>query len=420
MKITMVTWGSTGDIVPFIALSLGLQRVGHTVQIATNYYHQEIVKSHGLKCVPIDLNVEDIEYPESLISHTFRTIIYQRKLLQRYKESVLPECWRICQDTDAIIFNSDAHPIYEIVEKLGIPSYAAFAQPLQQTRAFPHLYMPCRFDLGGIYNRLSYPLFDQLSWQFFRQPLNEWRQKNLNLPALPVWSGIVRRMNQQQIPRFYIYSPSVLPKPSDWPDWHHVTGYWFLDRPTDWQPPTDLVDFLAAGAPPIYISNNMNWDVLNKEIVLKVLALTGQRIIVQSLDDEVELPDEVFNIKQWIAYDWLFPQVATIVHHGGSGTTMNSLRDGVPTIIIPHITDQFFWGNRIAKLGLGPTPILRRELSAERLATGILAAISDKKMQQRVAAMGKRIQAENGVMRAVEAFHHHLLFNQHQQNVYIA
>ncbi|MBN3884985.1 MAG: glycosyltransferase family 1 protein [Nostoc sp. JL34] len=411
MKITIVTWGSSGDIVPYIALSLGLQHAGHTVQLATYSQHQEIVNSYGIKCVPIDLNVKEIEYPELFIHSTLRTIIYQSRLLQLYKEKVLPECWRICQDTEAIIFGSDAHPIYEIVEKLGIPSYCAFAQPLHQTYAFPHPYMPCRFDLGGIYNWLSYPFFDQLSWQFFRKSLNEWRGKSLNLSSLSHWVGIVRRMHQQQIPCLYSYSPSVLPKPSDWPDWIHVTGYWFLDRPADWQAPTNLVNFLSAGTPPVYITNNKNLDLLTKEAVIEVLALTGQRIIVQSLDDDAELPDEVFNIKQWIPHEWLLPQVAAIVHHGGCGTTMSSLRAGVPTIIIPSITDQFFWGNRVAKLGLGPISILRKQFSAKRLAAAILAAISDKKMQDCAAAMGKLIQAEKGVMLAVEAFHHHLPSN---------
>ncbi|GAB1539905.1 glycosyltransferase [Scytonema sp. NUACC21] len=407
MKITIVTWGSAGDIVPYIALSLGLQRAGHTVQLATNNLHQEIVSSYGINYVSINPSNEEAEYPPPM-HHTFRSILYQSKLLRVYEESVLPECWRVCQDAEAIIFGEGAHPIYEIVEKLGVPSYAAFAQPHHQTNAFPVPYMPCRFHMGGTYNWLSYSLFDQLCWQLFQQPLNRWRQKSLNLSPLPPWSGIMRRMHQQQTPCLYSYSPSVLPKPSDWSDWLYVTGYWFLDRPTDWQPPASLVNFLADGAPPIYISNNMNRRFLNKEIVLKVLALTGHRIIVQSLDNDTELPEEIFNITEWIPHEWLFPQVAVIVHHGGCGTTMSSLHAGVPTIIIPSISDQFFWGSRVAKLGLGPTPILQKQLSAKRLASAILAAITDKEMQERAAVMGKRIQAENGVTRAVEAFHHHL------------
>jgi sterol 3beta-glucosyltransferase len=408
MKILVVTWGTFGDIVPYIALSLGLQRVGHVVQFATFGGYKEIVSSYGVNCVPIDCDAKKPKEPGP-IHHTFGCIIYHSRQLRLFKESVLSECWRICKGADAIIFGESAHPIYEIVKKLGIPGYAAFAQPHHQTQAFPFPYMPCRFDLGGIYNWLSYTLFDQLSWLFFRQPINEWRQKTLNLSAPLPWSGVVHRMRQQKLPCLYSYSPSVLPKPSDWPDYLHVTGYWFLDRPVDWQPPTDLVEFLAAGLQPIYISNTANRDKLGRKMVLEVLARTKQRIIVQSLgDDDAELPSEVFNIKKWIPYEWLFPQVAAVVHHGGCGTTMNSLRAGVPMIIIPSITDQFFWGSRVAKLGLGPPPILRKQLSAERLSAAIQATTSDKTMQNRAAAMSKQIQTEDGVMRAIEAFHHHL------------
>lgn len=419
MKIKIISWGSLGDVAPYIALSLGLQNAGHIVELATFSDYKEIVESYGINCIPIDGNLEKIKYPRSM-HHTIRTIVLQRRLLKLFQDTVLPEIARICQDAEAIIFGEGAHPILEVIEKLGIPSYAAFAQPHHPTHAFPVPYMPCRFNLGKLYNWLSYFLFDQLSWQFFRQPLNIWRQKNLHLSTLSPWAGIVRRMQQKQIPCLYSYSPSVLPKPADWADWLHVTGYWFLDRQSHWQPPANLVDFLADGTPPIYISNNMNRDILNQETVLEVLALTKQRIIVQSLNDDVALPDEVFNIKQSIPHEWLFPQVSAIVHHGGCGTTMNSLRAGIPTIIIPSITDQFFWGNRIAKLGLGPTPILRREFSAKKLAVAIQVAITDQKMQQRAADMGKKIQAENGVKLAVEAFHYHLPSQQNKQSVYVA
>jgi UDP:flavonoid glycosyltransferase YjiC (YdhE family) len=110
-----------------------------------------------------------------------------------------------------------------------------------------------------------------------------------------------------------------------------------------------------------------------------------------------------------VPFDWLFPRVAAAVHHGGCGSTAAALRAGIPMIVIPFCGDQFFWGQRVAELGVGPTPIPRRRLTAARLAAAIQALTGDAGMRARAAALGERIRAEDGVTRAVEAFHRYLL-----------
>jgi UDP:flavonoid glycosyltransferase YjiC (YdhE family) len=119
------------------------------------------------------------------------------------------------------------------------------------------------------------------------------------------------------------------------------------------------------------------------------------------------LLDKVLQI-EWVPHDWLFPQMAAVVHHGGAGTTATGLLAGVPSIIIPFAWDQPFWGRRVAEIGVGPSPIPRQRLSAERLAAAIHTATSDKVMQARAAAVGRQIRAEDGVAQAVAAFHSHL------------
>ncbi|TBR56730.1 hypothetical protein B4U84_28320 [Westiellopsis prolifica IICB1] len=100
-----------------------------------------------------------------------------------------------------------------------------------------------------------------------------------------------------------------------------------------------------------------------------------------------------------------------VVHHGGGGTTINSIRAGVPVISIPYGHDHFFWSHRVADLGLGLRPIRQKQLSDGVLADAIQAVINDKAMQARVAAMGKKIQAENGVIRAIEILDRYLSSN---------
>jgi sterol 3beta-glucosyltransferase len=146
------------------------------------------------------------------------------------------------------------------------------------------------------------------------------------------------------------------------------------------------------------------------EMVLKALARSRQRGILLTgwggLSN-IDLPGDVFKIDA-VPHDWLFPQVAAVVHHGGSGTTGAGLRAGIPTVIIPFFGDQPFWGHRVYELGVGPRPIPRKQMSVERLAEAISTAASDANMRMRAAALGERIRAEDGLARAVAILERYL------------
>jgi UDP:flavonoid glycosyltransferase YjiC (YdhE family) len=103
-------------------------------------------------------------------------------------------------------------------------------------------------------------------------------------------------------------------------------------------------------------------------------------------------------------HEWLFARSSAVVHYAPAGTTAATLRAGIPSVAVPHMTDQFLWARRLHELGVAPAPIPRRELMPERLAEAIRAATGDDRMRSRAAALGERIRAEDGVARAVEAF----------------
>jgi sterol 3beta-glucosyltransferase len=113
------------------------------------------------------------------------------------------------------------------------------------------------------------------------------------------------------------------------------------------------------------------------------------------------LPDSMFMIDS-TPHDWLFPRAAAAVHHGGAGTTAASLRTGIPSIVIPFLIDQPFWGKRVHDLGVGPAPIPRSKLTVNKLAQAIQEAVTNTTMRQRAAELGAKIQAEDGIANAVE------------------
>jgi sterol 3beta-glucosyltransferase len=198
----------------------------------------------------------------------------------------------------------------------------------------------------------------------------------------------------------------VVPVPSDWDTNSIVTGYWFLDAPSAWQPTPELTAFMEHGPAPIYVgfgSMAFNDAARQTAIVLEALRLIDQRAVIATGWGglkSVDVPPAVFVIDA-VPHDWLFPQVSAVVHHGGAGTTGAGLRAGKPTAICPFVGDQSFWGWRVAALGAGPQPISQWRLTAARLAEAIRSAVNDEHIRQRAASLGTTIRSEDGVGRAL-------------------
>jgi UDP:flavonoid glycosyltransferase YjiC (YdhE family) len=167
------------------------------------------------------------------------------------------------------------------------------------------------------------------------------------------------------------------------------------------------VNFIEGGQPPVFIgfgSMPVKNPAKTTQTILAALKETNQRAILHtgwSGLGETELPDHVFKI-DYTPYSWLFPRMAMVIHHGGSGTTAFGLRAGVPSCAVPLLGfDQIYWGKRIAALGAGPPPIPFRNLTVKNLSHVIRQATSDPVFRQKAAALGEKIWAEKGIENAV-------------------
>src|SRR5262249_14109830 len=207
-------------------------------------------------------------------------------------------------------------------------------------------------------------------------------------------------------PVAYGFSPILVPKPREWGGSTCVSGYWFANPPADWQPPGDLLAFLQAGPPPVYIGFGTMQDSgpAMTAIVREAMQLAGERGILLATPDELESlggDDNVYRTAS-IPFRWLFPRVAAVVHHGGLGTSHCAARAGVPQIAVPFMGDQYFWGNRLWQLGMAHRPLPRRSVTAAALASAIQTALNDVSMRQRAADGARRPAAEDGVASASE------------------
>jgi UDP:flavonoid glycosyltransferase YjiC (YdhE family) len=312
----------------------------------------------------------------------------------------------VLQETDLILNQLPGGLYgYDLAEKLGIPMAMVAVMPMTRTHHFPMLAFPTRLGRFASYNKATYRIVEQLMWQWFRPAINRWRKQTLGLPKQSFW-GYFEKIGTAQIPILNGFSSHVVPRPPDWGEHVHVTGYWFPEE-EQWQPPADLRDFIEAGEPPVFFGfGSMSVRDPEKATAIIVAALkeSGLRGILQAgwggIGNE-SLPDNVFKA-DYVPYGWLFPKMAAVVHHGGSGTVALGLRAGVPSLILPFLFDQFYWGERVFELGVGAKPIPFRKLSVAGLAAELRSMTSDGLMRERAVALGAKIRAEDGVGQVVE------------------
>ena len=405
-----------GDTQPFVALAARLKSQGHSVRLAARPDFASLAASYGVDFAPLGNPYKSVMNDQEVAAAVGSGSLFKvlkrgadRKRRQTFFESLDVDTMRAVEGAEAIIYKSSWIPFYSYAEKLGVPCAAAMLMPLTRTRAFPSFLLGSGKDRGGVINSVLWRMTEQFVWQVARSYDTRVRRDLLGLPPLPFF-GPAKRQEKQRIPLLYAYSPVVLPRPSDWPARVHVTGYWTADPPAGWTPPPELVAFLEGGPPPVYVgfgSMTAGDAGGTLKMVLKALELSNQRGILLSgwagLGEDRELPEYAM-VVQSVPHSWLFPRVATVVHHGGAGTTGAGLRAGVPSLLTPFVADQPSWGRRVEELGVGPHPIPFRELTAERLAGAIRQATSDQGMRQRAARIGEKIRAEDGTGAAIEVF----------------
>ncbi len=398
MHITILALGSRGDVQPYAALGYGLKSAGHQVRFITFESFAPLVAENELDFHPIHGNAQ------ALVANAGADMLRLMRSFGSLAEGYARDLSAPHLGETDLIINQLPAGLYgfDLAEKYGVPMALAAVIPLARTRLFPLMGFP-KLPLPG-YNKATYFVGEQMAWQMFRPVINRWRTQILDLPPLPI-SGYFGGLGTRKIPILNGFSRHVVQCPSDWSEHIHMMGYWFPED-KHWEPPGDLSAFIEAGSPPVFIgfgSMPVKDPQRATNIILEALKQSGQRGILHTGWGNLgskSLSDYVFKI-DYVPYSWLFPRMAMIIHHGGSGTTAFGFRSGVPSCAIPFVFDQFYWGERIAELGVGPKPIAYKKLTVEKLRQAIRLGVGDPQVRQRAVELGHKIQAENEIENAL-------------------
>lgn len=403
------TIGTEGDLRPYLALGRELADAGHHVTLATSREFEPVVTSQKLTFAPLTADYLEMmrRNPSVMDQPNQRAML--RVLVaetQRMARSWAAEAMAAARDADLIIGSGNVSLLgASIAERLRLPYIRSQLQPTDPSRDLPPiLFRPPARKLPGRANLLLHKMVRVLVWRLLRRAINGVRN-DLGLAAYP-WRGPEFLANGVGDHVLYGFSQHVVPRQPEWPDHFALPGYFVLDQADTYTPDPALERFLSSGPTPIYVGfGSMVTDRPEDlaALVLDALRRSGRRAVIGSgwagLASALRPTDDVLVVRN-VPHDWLLPRVSLAIHHCGAGTSAAAMRAGIPTVPVPFVGDQFFWGWQMCRSGAATRPLDRRRLTAGVLADAIDEA-GETSLVESAARLGRKLRAENGTMAAV-------------------
>jgi sterol 3beta-glucosyltransferase len=418
MKIGLAAVGTRGDVEPYVALTHALTEAGHEVTIAAPSDAVGLAAGTDAQFVPMDLNLHAVFDSQQgrrwLAAGDIDAFLAGiARMLSAARSTIGESVLAAADHCDVLVTSCLAEDYgYAAAQARKIPIVPAHLFPLLPTSEYPHPLTPPDTPQDGQdtarHNLETFRMAEEIYWRGARDDINDFR-RSLGLDQAPC--PLLSRMPELGLPVLNAFSGEVVRRPANWGPQHVITGFWRLPgevrrRLGESDVPEDLLGWLAAGPPPIFIGFG-SMPVLEPEKVVGVVAeaarLTGLRILIGAGWSDLSglaasLPDNV-RLTGAVDHDWLFPRCRAVIHHGGVGTTAAGLIAGRATWIFAVFGDQPFWGHRVARLGVGGYHrFIDFDLSH---LTSALRELVREDVQQRASALGERLRIEDGLTDAV-------------------
>jgi sterol 3beta-glucosyltransferase len=432
----IIAWGSRGDLQPVTSLALCLKKAGRDVLVFATPPATDLIQANGIDCVVAKENVA--EFVENMFGRadlSDRSIGGFIKLAKFAKEYLNSPDYVATQKADMqralaaaqdfkpdvlVVPNLIYGPFMCMAEALHIPVVTFDLQINHPTAEFPLFTMEVG-KVPGFLNRTLYRI-KALVYPKTIKPKFDMMREICGLPPDTYTDGSRLKVWPHDLPQICAVSPSLCPQPADWPAQKLMSGWWFLSGGSDYTPPPELVDFLKHR--PVYIGfgsmkGNPEFCKTLSTLAIKSLQLAGVKGVLlggwagltrATLDTST---DEGKRLHTWAEenvieiescpHDWLFPQCAAVVHHGGAGTLAAGIRAGCPTIVCATQGDQPFHGSIVQARGIGRYlgMVGSPKLTAESIAAGIKEVTTDQSIVAAARAIGDQVRAEDGLANAI-------------------
>ncbi len=419
MRIGLQTWGSHGDIRPFLALAEGLRHAGHDVTLVITCVDSDI---HDRLASPSGVQIRVVASPVLGAGDAGKVgeSVFDTRDPMRQLASILKLCFtpaedrmfaaarQLCEECEVVIGHFFMHPLRAAAELAGRP------------------YASVMLSHGGVPSAHDHPmrargpatLVNRLLWWVTRIAINRALKPDTNRLRATAGLPPVRDMIDDVwlSPRLTLVavSPSIAVRQPDWPAAVQVSG--FLDMPNievEGKVPAHLRAFLAAGEAPLYMTlgswmpADTEWQQRTLRLLTEAARLAGCRAIIQSAGAAAcgFVSSERFLYLSAAPHQAIFPHCFAVLHHGGAGTTQSATLAGKPSVVVAHIGEQEHWGRELHRLGIAGKPVHRRDATAAGLAKLIRQVRDTPAMTAAAIGIAAAMRNENGVAVAVDLVH---------------
>lgn len=415
-RIVLTTFGSHGDLHPYIAVARGLIARGHEAAIATTALYRDEVERAGVGFHATRPDLADLGDPAQITRRVYdprRGAEYiTRQLIMPHLPHTFDDLLSIARGADLLVSHALTYAAPLVARKLDLPWLSTILSPMVFMSVYDPPILPPAPWLKRLF-RLS-PTLYRLVFRAMRASVRSWsdplrqlaRERGLPEPAGdPLFEGQFSPYGT-----LAMFSPVLADPQPDWPPRTHVTGFPFLPEADEIDPRERraLDDFLAAGDAPIVftLGSSAVFDArdfyhqaldITQRLHRRAVLLTGRNTGGGGLG---ALPSNILAI-DYAPHSIVFPRAAVIVHQGGIGTLAQALRAGRPMLVVPFSHDQPDNAERAARLGVARC-IPRAQFSVEGGVAALRALLDDTRYGRSAQAVAQRIHAEDGVREACD------------------
>jgi UDP:flavonoid glycosyltransferase YjiC (YdhE family) len=409
-RIVITSFGSLGDIYPYLALARQLTKRGHEAIVATSAYYRPLIEKAGVAFCPVrpDIDPEDRGMIRRVMEPKHGPEILIRECLLPHLQDSYADLTAAAHGADLLV----THPITFagplVAERDQIPWVSTVLAPMSFFSVYDFPVLPSVPWLAPFYRLrpgVSRVLLRLGKWmtRLWTEPVRQLRAE-LELPA----RGDALYEGQFSPGLTLALFSGILAKPQpDWPPRTKVTGFVFHDEPNGL--PFEVARFLDAGPAPLVFT--LGSSVVHtaksfyQESLEAVRRLGCRAVLLVGTDPQNHLPDplpEGMLAVPYAPHGSLFPRAQVIIHQGGIGTTAQALRARRPMLVVPHAFDQTDNALRMVKLGVART-LSPKHYVATRVATQLQAILAEPRYAQRAVVVGRRVETEGGDQQACDA-----------------
>jgi UDP:flavonoid glycosyltransferase YjiC (YdhE family) len=403
LQAILVPVGTSGDVLPFIAIGVALKSRGHRVVMVASGAHRRTVEAAGLQLI------ESIgaEADAAALGHPnfWRPTRGIRRISERVVvPSLRPQIAAIESLYEAgstvVVGSTLALGARIACEKLHAPFVSVHLAPaaIRSLDATPHIANIRHFpQLPRSTKRLLY-------WYFDRFIADEVLGRGLNQVRAELGLAPVRRPLHDWLHspmRVIGLFPSWFASPAtDWPPQVRLTGFPLYDGTGPHNLPPDLERFLEQGEPPVVLTAGTGMrhgEHFFRAAVKACTALAMRGVLISTSAEQLpaQMPPSI-KAFSYAPFGVLLPRVKAIVHHGGIGTSAQALRAGIAQVVIPLAYDQTDNAARLERLGVAAV-VTRREPSGSQLANALRRLFARPNLAEKLAAAARRFERDDAV-----------------------